>query len=116
MQRVGWTWKIFDYSKDFLRIITPERADYHRISICQMIEMIIRGAIGRKWTSWNCFHPKKIKNDMEQFEINFENVIKLFFQTRSDTVTYSMKNEEIPFHLKQYKQFQYKQCKQLQCK
>ena len=33
---------------------------------------------------------------MEQFEIHFENVIKLFFQTRSDTVTYSMENEEIP--------------------
>ena len=61
-----------------------------------MIEMIIRGAIGRKWTSGNCFHPKKIKNDMEQFEIHFENVIKLFFQLRSDTVTYSVENKEIP--------------------
>lgn len=32
----------------FLRIIAPERADYHRISICQLIEMIIRGALGRE--------------------------------------------------------------------
>ena len=33
---------------------------------------------------------------MEQFEIHFENVIKSFFQTRSDTVTYSMENQKIP--------------------
>ena len=33
---------------------------------------------------------------MEQFEIHVKNVSKSFFQTRSDTVTYSMENQEIP--------------------
>ena len=84
-QRVWWTWKINDYSKDFLRIIAPERADYHRISFCQLIEMIIHGALGREWTSWNCFHPKKIEKwygfGSVRFRLLFENVIKYFLNS-----------------------------------